>query len=90
MTSRRRVWPTDWTNRGYTDTRLDDLSPEAAVAVLRGWNVVGDEDALRAAAAQVGCHALSVAVIGSYLKSFANGRIDEVASFDLDAVTASE
>ena len=68
----------DWTNRGYRDTRLDDLSPEAAVAVLRGWGVVGDEAALRTAAAQVGYHALSVAVIGSYLRSFADGRIEAV------------
>lgn len=80
----------DWTNRGYRDTRLDDLMPEAAVAVLRGWGVAGDEAALRAAAAQVGYHALSVAVIGSYLRSFADGRIDDVASFDLDAVTGDD
>lgn len=80
----------DWTNRGYRDTRLDDLAPEAAVAVLRGWGVVGDEAALRAAAAQVGHHALSVAVIGSYLRSFANGRIEEVKNFDLDAVTGDD
>lgn len=80
----------DWTNRGYRDTRLDDLTPEAAVAVLRGWGVIGDEAALRAAAAQVGYHALSVAVIGSYLHSFANGRIEEVKSFDLDAVTGDD
>ena len=63
----------DWTNRGYRDTRLDDLSPEAAVAVLRGWDVAGDDGALRTAAAQVGYHALSVAVLGSYLRSFAAG-----------------
>ena len=80
----------DWTNRGYRDTRLDDLPPEAAVAVLLGWGVVGDEAALRAAAAQVGYHALSVAVIGSYLHSFADGRIEEVKSFDLDAVTGED
>lgn len=80
----------DWTNRGYRDTRLDDLTPEAAVAVLRGWGVVGDEAELRAAAAQVGNHALSVAVIGSYLHSFANGHIEEVRSFDLDAVTGDD
>jgi tetratricopeptide (TPR) repeat protein len=80
----------DWTNRGYRDTRLDDLTPEAAVAVLRGWEVIGDEADLRAAAAQVGHHALSVAVIGSYLRSFANGRIEEVNSFDLDAVTGDD
>ena len=80
----------DWDKRGYRDTRLDDLSPEAAVDVLRGWGVVGADEALRVAAAQVGNHALSVAVIGSYLHSFANGRIDEVASFDLDAVTGED
>ncbi len=80
----------DWANRGYRETRLDDLTPEAAVAVLRGWGVVGDEAALRAAAEQVGHHALSVAVIGSYLRSFADGRIEEVAAFDLDAVTGDD
>jgi hypothetical protein len=80
----------DWTNRGYRDTRLDDLTAEAAVAVLRGWGVVGEEAALSAAVAQVGYHALSVAVLGSYLRSFANGRIEEVASFDLDAVTGDD
>ena len=77
----------DWTNRGYRHTSLDDLSPEATVAVLRGWGVSGDDGALRAAAAQVGNHALSVAVLGSYLRSFAGGRIEAVAEFDLDAGT---
>jgi tetratricopeptide (TPR) repeat protein len=76
--------------RGYRDTRLDDLSPEAAVAVLRGWEVVGEDAALRAAAAQVGGHALSVAVLGSYLQSFAGGRIEAVKDFDLDAVTGDD
>lgn len=80
----------DWTNRGYRDTSLDDLSPEAAVAVLRGWGVVGDDDALRAAAAQVGNHALSVAVLGSYLHSFAGGRIEAVEDFNLDAVKGAD
>ncbi len=80
----------DWTNRGYRDTSLDDLSPEAAVAVLRGWGVVGDDDALRVAAAQVGYHALSVAVLGSYLHSFADGRIEAVEAFELDAVTGDD
>ncbi|MEA2417248.1 MAG: hypothetical protein QOI58_3905 [Thermoanaerobaculia bacterium] len=79
-----------WRNRGYRDTTLDDLSPEAAVSVLRGWGVAGHDDALRAAAAQVGNHALSVAVLGSYLRSFANGRIEAVKEFDLDAVTGDD
>lgn len=79
-----------WTNRGYRDSSLDDLSPETAVAVLRGWGVVGDDGALRAAAAQVGNHALSVAVLGSYLRSFAGGRIEAVEEFDLDAVSGDD
>jgi tetratricopeptide (TPR) repeat protein len=80
----------DWTNRGYRDTRLDDLPPDAAVAVLRGWGVSGDEAALRTAAAQVGHHALSLAVLGSYLRSFAGGSIEAVKDFDLDAVTGDD
>ena len=79
-----------WTNRGYRDTRLDDLPPDAAVAVLRGWGAIGDDDALRNAAAQVGHHALSLAVLGSYLRSFAGGRIEAVKGFDLDAVTGED
>jgi len=75
----------DWAADGsYRDTPLDDLTPEAAVGVLRGWEVTGDEAALRAAAAQVGNHALSVAVIGSYLRSFARGSIDAVSELRLD------
>ncbi len=80
----------DWTNRGYRDTRLDDLSPEAAVAVLRGWGAAGEDGALRAAATQLGHHALSVAVLGSYLRSFAGGRIEAVKDFDLDDVTGDD
>ena len=80
----------DWTNRGYRDTRLDDLPPDAAVAVLRGWGVIGDDEMLRTAAAQVGHHALSLAVLGSYLRSFAGGRIEAVKDFDLDAVTGDD
>ena len=60
------------------------------MAVLRGWDVAGDEGALRAAAAQVGYHALSVAVLGSYLRSFAGGRVEAVKDFDLDAVTGDD
>lgn len=80
----------DWKNRGYRDTPLDDLSPEAAVAVLRGWGIVGSDAALRATSEQVGCHALSIAVLGSYLRSFAGGRIEAVKEFDLDAVTGED
>ena len=79
-----------WISLGYRETRLDDLSPTAAVSVLRGWGVLGTETALAKASAQVGNHALSVAVIGSYLRSFASGRIEAVADFNLDAVTGDD
>ena len=49
------------------ETRLDGLPPEAAVAVLRGWGVTGDDAALRPGADQVGHLALSTAVLGSYV-----------------------
>jgi tetratricopeptide (TPR) repeat protein len=80
----------DWTGSGYRSTPLDDLAPEAAVAVLRGWGITGDDAALRAASSQVGNHALSVAVIGSYLRSFASGDIAAVARFKLDTVTGDD
>lgn len=80
----------DWTNRGYRDTRLEDLSPEAAVALLRGWGVLGEEGALRAVAAQVGQHALSLAVLGSYLRFCADGRIEAAQAFELDAVSGDD
>ena len=80
----------DWSRRGYRDTRLDDLSPEAAVAVLRGWDVKGEGEALRAAAEQLGRHALSVAVVGSYLHSFEDGHIEAVEAFELEAVKGDD
>jgi hypothetical protein len=80
----------DWRHRGYRDTRLDDLAPDAAVAVLRGWGVAGPEVLLRDAAQQLGNHALSVAVLGSYLRSFAAGRIEAAADFELNDVKGQD
>lgn len=51
---------------------------------------MGTEAALAKAAAQVGHHALTVAAIGSYLRSFAAGQIEAVAEFNLDAVTGDD
>jgi tetratricopeptide (TPR) repeat protein len=80
----------DWAGRGYRETRLDDLTSDEAVAVLRAWGVAGGDAALRAAAEQVGRHALSVAVLGSYLRSFADGDIRAVAQFQLATVTGDD
>ncbi len=79
-----------WQHRGVVETALDDLPPETARQVLRGWGVLGPDAALEAVANQVGRHALSVAVIGSYLQHFEGGRIDAAAGFALDAVAGDD
>ncbi len=80
----------DWDRRGFRDTRLDDLPPEAAVAVLRRWGVKGTDAALVAAAEQLGRHALSVDVLGSYLHHFTDRNVSNVEAFELDAVTGDD
>ena len=80
----------DWQHRSVVETPLDDLPAEAARQVLRGWGVLGADAQLDAVADQVGRHALSVAVIGSYLPHFEAGRIEAAAGFDLDAIVGDE
>jgi len=80
----------DWNQRGYRNTLLEDLSPESAVSVLRGWGAVGDDKELFSVAGTVGYHALSVAVIGSYVSFFADGNIGAVDEFELDSVTGDD
>ena len=79
-----------WLHTGVVETPLDDLPPDAARQVLRGWGVLGPDAALDVVAGQVGRHALSVAVIGSYLQHFEGGRIEAAARFDLDAVAGDD
>ena len=75
----------DWAGIGYVETNLDDLSVAEARSALRGWGVSGSNDQLDAVAEQVGRHALSVAVVGSYLRHMAAGRVEAAAAFCLDA-----
>jgi tetratricopeptide (TPR) repeat protein len=63
----------NWKSAGYGETRLDDLEPPAAVAILRAWGVRGDDTRLAALATDVGNHALSVSVLGSFLAGFGVG-----------------
>ncbi|MBT9558056.1 MAG: DUF4062 domain-containing protein [Myxococcales bacterium] len=79
-----------WRLRGLVETPLDDLPLPAARAVLRGWGVVGADLALDAVAESVGRHALSVAVIGSYLQHFEGGRVEGAARFKLDDVVGDD
>src|SRR5205085_4119046 len=57
----------NWKGSGYREERLEDLEPQAARAVLHGWGVRGDDATLDRLAVPLHYHALSVAVLGSYL-----------------------
>jgi hypothetical protein len=72
----------DWSGAGHREERLDDLEPAAAVAVLRGWGVKGDDTTLDGLAAPLHYHALSVAVLGSYLGKLWGGDPTKAPTFD--------
>lgn len=80
----------DWEGHGVVQTLLEDLEPAAARQALRGWGVLGRDEQLDAVCQQVGQHALSVAVIGSYLAHFEQGRIEAAASLRLDEVATDD
>jgi tetratricopeptide (TPR) repeat protein len=72
----------DWKNAGHREERLEDLEPAAAWAVLRGWGVKGDDATLDGLAAPFHYHALSVAVLGSYLGKLWGGDPTKAPTFD--------
>lgn len=80
----------DWEHRGLVLTELDDLPEKAARQVLRGWGVQGADEQLDEVANQVGRHALSVAVIGSYLRHFEQGRVEAAAGLNLHATAGDD
>jgi tetratricopeptide (TPR) repeat protein len=63
-----------WTGAGHRAIALDDLELPVALDVLRAWGVKGDDAALARAIAPLNIggfyHALSVAVLGSYIGNF--------------------
>jgi tetratricopeptide (TPR) repeat protein len=80
----------DWHRRGVVEIVLDDLTLDAARQVLRGWGVCGSDAQLDAVSVQVGRHALSVAVVGSYLSHVEGGRIEAAATLQLDVAAGDD
>ena len=80
----------DWKHAGHREERLEDLEPAAARAVLRGWGVKGDDATLDALAAPLGYHALSVAVLGSYLGKLWGGDPTKAPTFDRGELAAAD
>ncbi|UCH93963.1 MAG: DUF4062 domain-containing protein, partial [Candidatus Aminicenantes bacterium] len=79
-----------WEGAGYRGTHLDVLDKQAAVEVLRAWQVRGDENQLLTLAESVGKHALSVSVLGSYLAHFCHGDPEGAEEFNLEEISADE
>jgi tetratricopeptide (TPR) repeat protein len=80
----------DWTGAGHRAIVLDDLERPVALEVLRAWNVKGDDAALARLIEPLNVgrlyHALSVAVLGSYLGNFAG----EAPEFSLEDAKDSD
>jgi hypothetical protein len=79
-----------WLGKSAQMETLSDLEPRAALIVLRSWGVKGDDASLLALAERVGRHALSLAVIGSYLSSFCDGDPSAMNDLGQDEMDADE
>jgi len=77
----------EYTGAGHRPISLDDLDLSVALDVLRAWGVHGDDATLASAIAPLAVnevyHALSVAVLGSYLGNFAGGDPSRAPDFSL-------
>ncbi|WP_437339160.1 helix-turn-helix domain-containing protein [Sorangium sp. So ce394] len=62
-----------WADGGLATIRPEPLGEGDAASLLRRWGIRGEGDALRALFEQTGGHALSVAVVGSYVGAFLGG-----------------
>lgn len=63
----------DWEGARCRVECLDDLDEQSARAVLRKWGVQGEDATLDQLIRPLHGHALSIAVLGSYLGNFRNG-----------------
>lgn len=83
-----------FTGAGHRAIALDDLELPVALDVLRAWGVKGDDAALARAIEPLNIggfyHALSVAVLGSYLGNFAGGDPGAAPDFSLEEAKESE
>jgi tetratricopeptide (TPR) repeat protein len=83
-----------WTGAGHRAIALDDLERSVALDVLRAWRVNGDDGALTRLLEPLNIgglyHALSVAVLGSYVGNFLRGDPARVPEFSLKDAEESD
>lgn len=74
-----------WAGDGLRTLHLGSLSPDDAAGLLRRWGIRGEDEAVRALFAATGGHALSVAMLGSYVGAFLGGDPGRLAAANLAA-----
>jgi tetratricopeptide (TPR) repeat protein len=84
----------EFSGAGHRAIVLDDLELPVALEVLRAWKVKGDDAALTKLLGPLNIgglyHALSVAVLGSYLGNFAGGDPSRAPEFSLEDAKESD
>jgi hypothetical protein len=73
-----------WEHAGHRTYELKHLDEPSAIAVLKDWGVRGSDERLAGLTRELGYHALSVSVLGSYLHEFADGDPEQAPSFRVD------
>lgn len=83
-----------WSGAGHRAIVLDDLEPPVAFGVLRAWKVKGDDGELARLLEPLNIggfyHALSVAVLGSYVGNFLRGDPTRAPKFSLREAEESD
>jgi transcriptional regulator with XRE-family HTH domain/tetratricopeptide (TPR) repeat protein len=76
-----------WSGEGIQTIRPGSLSPKDATGLLRRWGIRGDDPALLELSDGTGGHALSIAMLGSYVGAFLGGDPDR---FDRKSLSLAE
>jgi transcriptional regulator with XRE-family HTH domain len=79
-----------WEGSGCRTIRLATLSSREGVDLLRAWGIAGGDGALNKLAATTGGHALSLAMIGSYVGAFLGGDPSRMGAIDLEAAARDD
>jgi tetratricopeptide (TPR) repeat protein len=83
-----------WTGAGHHAIALDDLELAVAIEVLRDWKVNGNDAVLTHVLEPYNTggfyHALSVAVLGSFIGNFAGGEPSKAPKFSLTEAEESD
>lgn len=75
VTTRERITDLDRFPKTAPQENLEALSPEAGAELLRNLGVKGRESELQAASKEFGSHALTLTLLGTYLKDICHGDI---------------